>query len=105
MRKFDTALGLAAMGHEGRGAAIISEIYAQGLADDGAVRYARAVMLLALGETHEAKGELELAAREPPLVVPGEDCRPLDYQFSALYLLQHLAAIQRYRSATASRTS
>lgn len=90
IKPFSKALRLAGAGHEIRGARLISGLYARGLQRNGVARYARAIMLLAGGHRSEAKIELGLAARYQ-MAVPGEDCHPTDYQWSAVYLLERLA--------------
>ncbi len=90
MKPFDDALRLAASGHPDRGARWISDLYRRGLSHNGVARYARAVMLIAIDRTSEARLELQLAARESTVPVAGDDCFTGDYQWSALYLIEHL---------------
>lgn len=88
--QFGLALERAAAGFPDQGARMITSLYRHdGLEDYGAVRYARAVMLLATNREQEAQMELRLAAvLEVPMA--GEDCLPGVYQWSAVYLLEHL---------------
>ncbi len=69
---------------------MITSLYERGLQSNGAVRYSRAVMLLATQHSREVEIELGFAARYQTPMPPGRECRPADYQWSAVYLLEHL---------------
>jgi tetratricopeptide (TPR) repeat protein len=87
--QFDSALKSAGTGHPDEGARIITSLYEQRFQDNGALRYARAVMLLSTDHEREAVIELRLAAILANTDA-GDRCVPNVYQWSAVYLLEHL---------------
>lgn len=91
--QFDLALKSAGTGYPEEGARTITSLYEEGFHDNGAIRYARAVMLLSLKREPEAISELRLAAILANTGV-GDRCVPNVYQWSAVYILEHLPKYQ-----------
>ncbi len=85
---FSDALHVAAQGNPQRGAELISGLYIKA-PPFGELRYARAIMLLAIGRRDEARFELHIAARLQS-VYP-HDYGPHQFQWSALTILERLA--------------
>lgn len=84
---FLDALHVAANGNAARAAAAITALYPKATSF-GEIRYARAIMLLALGRRDEARFELRLASRLNS--VYSSDFGPYPFQWSALRLLAAL---------------